>query len=514
MLAVKEDDVETVKELLAQGVDPNEPIPPFDHTALHTAAGYGALKSAKELIAAGVPVDKESKDGETPLHLAAQEGQESMIHLLKEHGADLQAQNKDGETPLHVAVQNSNRTKNVAHIEALVELRADPAATDNEGKSCYTHARFLGHRVDDLINILKKSGAEDVSQEADMAALQKAQQYQHQRSNFEVDQIMRQACRRGQNVELVKEFLKLSHDPVSTARRVLVAAALGGNVEVVKHLAQEARVEVKDVGLDETGNSMLIGAADEGALPMLKYLLQQKCHVDQTDHNGATALMAAAQKGSLEATTMLLDANADPDQKAATGWTALMHAANTGRAEVVRSLLDAKAEINTQAHSLAKAGGHTDVLKLLDTRLKLLARRAEKAAKTDGDKGLAQDTRDLDDLLADLGEGPKRPGKKKAAAKPEPKPEPKVEKVSADAKAEPKANGTAPKAVGKSQAAAPAAIPAPETAPAGKKSDAKKKAKDPKVQSLRDKLQDIAQRRAALDAEEAEVKRQLAELGY
>lgn len=74
-------------------------------TALHGAARFGCMKSARVLLALGADVNAPTEDGGTsPLHAAAMEGNLRMVRLLLDSGAKV---NKVGEhawnSPLYVA---------------------------------------------------------------------------------------------------------------------------------------------------------------------------------------------------------------------------------------------------------------------------------------------------------------------------------------------------------------------------------------------------------------------------
>lgn len=439
---------------------------------------------------------------------------------MAEARADLGARSDDGETALHVAVQHVVG-KDIGHIAALVELGADPTVCDNEGRDSFAHARVMTNRADEILAVLDPdrvplAHSDEASNGADSEAAAVAAS--SMRPSHELDGVIRAACRRGQ-ADLVRELLRLAQDAPSAAARAMVPAAAGGSVEVVETLVA-ARADVRSAPTDDTGNSMLIAAADEGAVRMVRWLLVQRADVTAVSNDGATALMAAAVRGSTETASALLAAQAEPDRQANGGWTALMVASQSGRTEVARLLLDAKSQLDTQntdgatARSLAVANGHNELVKLLDTRAKLSARRA-KAAKGEAAAGASiEDTRDLDDLLADLGEGPRRSARKKGAVKATaPAAECKdTAKAAADTAEPKKGKPVAP--------AQPTGTAEPDAAGGGggrARSTAKKKQggqdKDPRVQELKQQLQEIARKRAALDKEEAEVRSLLAGLG-
>lgn len=104
--AALEDRVESVRELLANGSDPNEQ----DRgglSPLHLAAQQGAVGAAEVLVHAGANVNSADRFGNTPLHKAAfqfQGGDPILIRMLLGAGADADALNNAGRSPRDVAL--------------------------------------------------------------------------------------------------------------------------------------------------------------------------------------------------------------------------------------------------------------------------------------------------------------------------------------------------------------------------------------------------------------------------
>jgi ankyrin repeat protein len=102
--AALENDVEQVKALLAQGVDPNVGDQ-LGFTALHFSAQQGAVEACRALLDAGAEVDPVNSYGNTPLFVAVfnSRGRGDLIKLLRERGADPLRANRSGQTPLGLA---------------------------------------------------------------------------------------------------------------------------------------------------------------------------------------------------------------------------------------------------------------------------------------------------------------------------------------------------------------------------------------------------------------------------
>src|SRR5205085_10759267 len=110
--AARDQNAALVKSLLSQRVDPN-----LAHgdgsTALHWAAHWDDLDTARALIAAGANADAATDQGLTPLALAAFNGSAPMIDLLLTAGANPNHTSAVGETPLMRAAHVGN----VASVE-------------------------------------------------------------------------------------------------------------------------------------------------------------------------------------------------------------------------------------------------------------------------------------------------------------------------------------------------------------------------------------------------------------
>ncbi|MBU3630248.1 ankyrin repeat domain-containing protein [Polynucleobacter sp. AP-Melu-500A-A1] len=78
----------------------------LDHiswTPLHYACAKGHLDVAQFLIANGAKVDSLSLGGTTPLMMAVQSGNELLVKLLLDRGANLQSRNVEGITAIDIA---------------------------------------------------------------------------------------------------------------------------------------------------------------------------------------------------------------------------------------------------------------------------------------------------------------------------------------------------------------------------------------------------------------------------
>ena len=91
--AIKEGDIEAVKQAIAAGTDVNAPDI-GELTPLHSAAAEGHKDVVELLIANGADVNAKNSGGDgvsTPLHNAAMEGHKEIVELLIANGADVNA---------------------------------------------------------------------------------------------------------------------------------------------------------------------------------------------------------------------------------------------------------------------------------------------------------------------------------------------------------------------------------------------------------------------------------------
>ena len=103
--AVKERDIQAVKQHLATGTDVNAKDK-GGGTALYSAAIVGHNEIAELLINKGANVRVKNKANFTPLHEGAYNGHKEIVELLITSGANVNAMKTDGMTPLDMAHMN------------------------------------------------------------------------------------------------------------------------------------------------------------------------------------------------------------------------------------------------------------------------------------------------------------------------------------------------------------------------------------------------------------------------
>ena len=119
-------------ETVTQAAKPELPTAKAPNIPIAEAIKEGDIEAVKQHLAAGADVNAIVDDW-TPLHNAAEYGQKEIGELLIEKGANVNTRDVDGETPLDVAIhpENSNNTDETADLlrkhggKTRAELKAE-----------------------------------------------------------------------------------------------------------------------------------------------------------------------------------------------------------------------------------------------------------------------------------------------------------------------------------------------------------------------------------------------------
>ena len=139
------DDVETARVLIQEGADPAERNHRGD-TPLHRAVSH---QMAQVLLQAGADVSARNNYGDTPLHRVF-DGEK--IPALVQAGADLNARNNYGGTSLHTAAYGDA-------VRALIRAGADLTARDDRGDTPLHRAAAKLYR-EEVMQALIQAGAD------------------------------------------------------------------------------------------------------------------------------------------------------------------------------------------------------------------------------------------------------------------------------------------------------------------------------------------------------------------
>jgi len=147
-------DIDTVKALLAQGVDPDT-RGQYDTPALHWLVRIDEIESVKQLLSAGADPNGLASHGVTPLSLAIDNGSAAMVRLLLEAGADANTPEPSGESPLMLAAAVGV----VGSVQALIDHGAAVDARDpTYDQTALMLSAREGHA--DVVKLLLGNGAD------------------------------------------------------------------------------------------------------------------------------------------------------------------------------------------------------------------------------------------------------------------------------------------------------------------------------------------------------------------
>lgn len=124
-------------------------------TALHLAAFFGHLSSAKALIEAGAPVNARGTNqmANMPIHAAVAGRKADLVALLIENAAAVNARQHGGWTALHGAAQNGDLS--IANL--LIGAGAEIDARADNQQTPLDLAMLKGHQ--DMVDILEDHAA-------------------------------------------------------------------------------------------------------------------------------------------------------------------------------------------------------------------------------------------------------------------------------------------------------------------------------------------------------------------
>jgi uncharacterized protein len=151
--AVEKQDHRRIQSLLKKGANVNA-AQVDGMTALHWAAHYGDLATARRLVAAHASVNAANRYGVKPLSLACTTGSTDLVALLLQAGADPNTTLPGGETALMTAA----RTGRVGPVKALLARKADVNAKERGGQTAIMWAAAEGHS--DVVQLLIEAGAD------------------------------------------------------------------------------------------------------------------------------------------------------------------------------------------------------------------------------------------------------------------------------------------------------------------------------------------------------------------
>lgn len=148
-------------------------------------------------------------------------------------------------------------------------------------------------------------------------------------------------------------------------------AAFTRNLALMTHLAQHGINPGRSI-IDDDGNewNALLLAAEDGELPIVRFLVEQGVDVNTVIDNGRTAFISAASEGHLHVLDYLLAQGVDLQTPSRKNCVALLYAAGGGHNDVVQYLLELGVSVDVRhngwtAFLVAAQNGKLETIKLL-----------------------------------------------------------------------------------------------------------------------------------------------------
>jgi ankyrin repeat protein len=354
IVAAREGQADIVESLLSTpGMDVDEATEVGDR-ALLLACLMGHLAVVKLLVAAGARVEAHASDNLGPLESASFGGHLEVVkYLVEEAGADVtRAIPGGGKTPIRCAVMQG-------HADIVKYLLGRPGsdidAVSTRGETALTMACREGRLA--VVKVLVAAGSRVEPQPREQTG-------------------PLGAASLGGHLEVVKYVVDEARADVNRAGRggetPLRCAVSGSHTDIVEYLLGRPDIDI-DARSIWGGESALILACRMGNLAVVKRLVAAGSSVEAQASNEVGPLVAAAVRGHLEVVKYLVDeAGADVTRENPAGETPIRCAARKGYADIVEYLLgrpgsdlDAVSTRGESALTLACRMNRLAVVKLL-----------------------------------------------------------------------------------------------------------------------------------------------------
>nr|XP_013809716.1 PREDICTED: 2-5A-dependent ribonuclease isoform X1 [Apteryx mantelli mantelli] len=293
---------------------------------LNAAVRNEEIENVKELLERGADVNSKVESGWTPLQSAVHVN-EDLVRFLLEKGADLHARKDNGGT----AFTEAGIEGNVRLLELFLDHGSDINEHDDNGFTAFMEAAWYGK--EEALRFLHSRGA-DVN-------LRRVVSEEKRKLNKGGATALLDACREG-HTSVVKALVQDMNADLNICdnqdRNALIHALKSSRNKTVEsavsigHFLLDHGVDVNS--RDENGKTALILAAEMKSLDLVKALLDKgEIDIDDADDEGNTALMVAVMKNDYNIAKLLCEKGARTDVGN------LIEVANRNRASDLAKLL-------------------------------------------------------------------------------------------------------------------------------------------------------------------------------
>ena len=383
-MAILSNDLEKVKELIAQGADVNT-RDSRGNTPLLQAIMMGRLSFVEALISAGADIKAKNRRGMTPLDLAKRRSNTKIVEILtkaSEEQTTVEKKPSTDESPadskepkpagtLHEAARDGD----IEQVKRLIAQGTNINVLDNRNCTPIYYAALRGHK--DIVEIFLANGADVNERDRFGYTLLYPAVWSNDTDT------MRFMIEKGIDVNLAAEE---DYPP-------LYYAVMNNDLESVEVLlAKGARFDIKTfdgytvfyhaalMGKGETVKFFVGKGADlakfqlaacTGDLDSIRRLAEQGTDIDAKDKFGWTALHWAASMNQKVITEFLLSRNANINVRTNNNETPLLHSIRSGALVLSELLISKGANVKasgkdgrTPLHRAAVLGNN-DLIKLL-----------------------------------------------------------------------------------------------------------------------------------------------------
>lgn len=331
---------ETMKQFILFLLMSSLIVPPLAAKDLWEAAGDGDLQEVKNLVQAGVNINQQNNDQQTPLWKASYSGFINVVRYLLDRGARPDLADEHGMTPLMIAATG----RHIDVVKLLIARGASPKARDKSQRTVLMYIAKNRH-VGALKDVPPRTGADDMKKIG------------HQRDV----ELVNYFVRLGVGVDDIDKHKETAlmyaaaecHETVARALMALGAKpTLQANNKftpltfAARHgcpaLAQLFIDRGVDVNTTSYWGTALLMAAEGGHFEIVKMLHQKGARLDEVNDRRRTALMLAAGKGWREIVMYLLANGANPALQDFDTKTALDHAKRPEIRDLIKQALSGK----------------------------------------------------------------------------------------------------------------------------------------------------------------------------